>query len=69
MNKFQMTCNCGDVMSCEAENRDAAVSKMKGIMVAEAIAAHMAEKHAGDPVPAVSEVHAMIDQGMQAAQV
>ena len=56
-------------MSCEAENRDAAVSKMKGIMVAEAIAAHMAEKHAGDPVPAVSEVHAMIDQGMQAAQV
>ena len=55
-----MTCSCGHVMSAEAENRDAAVAQIQGMMTEEAIAAHMAEKHPGDAIPTVADIHAQI---------
>ena len=55
-----MTCTCGHVMSAEAESRDAAVAQIQGMMTEEAIAAHMAEKHPGDAIPTVADIHAQI---------
>jgi len=51
-------------MPIEAETRAEAVAKMQGMMTAEAIAAHMAEKHPGEPVMSVADCHAMIEQEM-----
>ncbi|OGZ58392.1 MAG: hypothetical protein A3B96_00220 [Candidatus Spechtbacteria bacterium RIFCSPHIGHO2_02_FULL_43_15b] len=65
MDKYTFKCTCGDVMSVEADSRENAVMKMKEMMNADAIAAHMQEKHAGDPVPSVEETHAMIEQNLQ----
>lgn len=67
MANFSMTCPCGDVMTMEAETREEAVTKMKEKMTAEAIAAHMAEKHPGQPVMSVEDCHAMIEKDLQAA--
>ncbi|MBI4099241.1 hypothetical protein HY442_01775 [Candidatus Parcubacteria bacterium] len=67
MSTFSMTCSCGDVMSVEAENREEAVAKLKAMMTDEAVAAHMADKHPGDPALPTSQVHAMIEQGTQPA--
>ncbi len=60
-----MTCSCGDPMAIEAGSREEAVSKMKETMTEEAIAQHMSEKHPGEPVPSVGQVHATIDSGLQ----
>lgn len=50
-------------MSVDAENREEAVDKLKGMMTGEAIGMHMAEKHPGDPVPSKEEVDIMIEEG------
>ncbi len=68
MQKFSMTCSCGDIMSVDAENHDEAVMKMKGMMTQEAINQHMAEKHPGDPVMSMAECHAAIEKDLVAAQ-
>lgn len=65
MANFSMTCTCGDVMTMEAETRDEAVQKLKDMMTAEAISAHMAEKHAGQPEMSVEDCHAMIEKEVQ----
>ena len=57
-----MTCTCGDTMPVDAENREEAVEKFKGMMTEDAIAQHCAEKHPGEPVPSKEQVDAMIDQ-------
>ena len=58
-----MTCTCGHTMEVDAESREEAVMKLKGMMDEVAIAKHISENHkAGEPVPSVSEVHAMIEQ-------
>ena len=68
MSKFSMTCSCGTVVGpVDAATREEAVGMIKGLMNEGAIAAHMAEKHAGEPVPPVSQVHAQIEQGTVAA--
>jgi hypothetical protein len=67
MSQYSMTCTCGHVISVDAADRSAAVQAIQGIMTAEAIAAHMAERHPGQPVPPVSQVHAMIEMGVTAA--
>lgn len=59
---YSMTCTCGDVMSVEAENREEAVGKLKGMMSAEAIASHFAEKHSGQPVPSKEQSDTMVEQ-------
>ena len=67
MSTYSFTCTCGDVMSVEAENREEALVKMKEMMNEEALETHMAEKHAGDPVPTVEQSHAMIEQNLKEA--
>ena len=64
MNKYSMTCSCGDPMDVEANSKEEAVSMMKGMMTEDAIAKHFSEKHSGDTVPSVEQVHAMIDSGV-----
>jgi hypothetical protein len=67
MNNYSMTCSCGHTMTVDAGTRDEAIRKMQGMMTPEAVAKHMAEKHPGQPVLQVSQVHAMIAQNIQAA--
>ena len=57
-----MTCTCGDKFGVQAETREDAVVKIKEMMNEAMITQHMTEKHPGDPVPSVADVHAMIDQ-------
>lgn len=61
MNKYSMTCTCGDVVSVDAENREEAIEKIKGIMNEEMISSHMAEKHPGEEVPSQEQVQMMIE--------
>ena len=54
-------------MSVDAGDRAEAVSKLKAMMNESAIAAHMQEKHPGQPVMSVSDCHAMIEKDVVAA--
>lgn len=63
---YSMTCTYGDTMKVSAATREEAVTQLKGMMTEEAIAQHMQEKHPGDPVPSVADVHAMIEKTTQA---
>lgn len=67
MNKFSMTCSCGHVFSVEAESRDEAVMKMKGMMDEAGVKAHMDEKHQGEPLMTVEKAHAEIEKGLMPA--
>ncbi len=58
--KFSMKCTCGHVVTVDADNMEGAVEKIQGIMTEDAIAAHMAEKHAGEPVPSKEQSDANI---------
>lgn len=62
---YKMTCTCGDVMTVEADSKEQADEKMKTLMNEEAVAKHFAEKHAGQPVPSIDQVHANISQDLQ----
>jgi hypothetical protein len=64
MNKFGITCSCGDAFSVDAATREEAVAKMKGMFDEAGIARHFGEKHPGQPVLSVSEAHAIIEQGL-----
>jgi hypothetical protein len=55
-----MTCSCGETMSVDAPTREDAVKVLQGGMTADAIAGHMKEHHAGEPVPSLEQVHGMI---------
>ncbi len=57
-----MTCACGEVMNADAASKEEAVTKIQGMMTQDAINAHMAAKHAGQAVPPMADVHAMIAQ-------
>lgn len=67
MGSFQYTCQCGDVVKVDAENRDEAVTKMKVMMDETAIAKHMGEKHPDMPVMSVADCHAAIEKDLVAA--
>lgn len=54
-------------MTVDADNRDDAVAQFKGMMTEDAIKAHMAEKHPGDPVMSVADCHAMIEKNVMPA--
>ncbi len=53
-------------MTVDAANREEAVAKFKAMMTEEMTAKHMAEKHAGQPVPPLAQIHAMIEEKVQA---
>lgn len=59
---YSMKCSCGDVMKTNAADRNEAVSKIKAMMSEDAIAKHMAEKHAGQPVQSKADVDMQIEQ-------
>ena len=67
MTTFQMTCACGDTMKVESATREQATTKLKAMMNESAVVAHMKEKHPGEPMIPVSQVHTMIDQNLMAA--
>lgn len=67
MSQFTMTCSCGDTMTVEAENRDGAVAKFKGMMDEAATGAHMAQKHPGQPVMLPAQCHEMIEKDVMPA--
>ncbi len=67
MGSFSMTCTCGHVMKTDASTKEEAVRKIKAMMSPGAIAQHMAERHPGQPVLPVAQVHAMIEQGVRPA--
>lgn len=66
--KFSMTCTCGDTNTVDVNDKEEAVSKFKTLMTAEMIAAHMADKHPGQPVMSVADCHKMIEQQVVVAQ-
>lgn len=49
-------------MSVEGESRDEAVRKLQGMMNADAIAAHFADKHQGQPVPSKEQSDSIVEQ-------
>ncbi len=57
-----MTCSCGHTMAVEAASQAEAVKKLKGMMNKAAVKAHLAEKHAGQPMMTVADVHAAIEK-------
>lgn len=67
MNKYSMKCSCSEVMNADAATKEEAVAEIQGMMTQDAIDKHMAEKHAGQAVPPIAEVHAMIEQQVKAA--
>ena len=62
MQTFQMTCSCGHEIKVQAADRDDAVRRIQATMGKDAIAAHIKDRHPGEPVPTVEQVHAMIAQ-------
>ena len=56
-----MTCSCGDTMNVESATRAEAVSKLQAMMNESTIAAHFNEKHPGEPVIPVEQIHAAIE--------
>jgi len=54
-------------MNVEASTKTAAVNKLKKMMNEAAIKQHSADKHPGQPVMAVAQVHADIAQQLKEA--
>lgn len=67
MSMFKMACPCGDTMTVDAMDRDEAVMKLKGMMDESALAAHMKEKHPGEPMMSLADCHAMIERDVMPA--
>ena len=64
MTTYQMTCSCGDTMNIEGATREEAVLKLQTMMSVSAIAAHLKEKHPGEPLIPLEQVHAMIEKNL-----
>ncbi len=64
---FSMTCSCGDTMTVKAGSREKAVRNMKSLLNEIKVYEHMAQKHSGDAVPTIEQVHAIIDQNLKTA--
>ena len=67
MSAFKMMCMCGDTMTVDAGDRDGAVAQFKGMMDEAGIAAHMSQKHPGQPLMSVADCHAAIEKEVVAA--
>lgn len=61
MANWNMTCTCGETMQGEGDTAEAAVDMvMSTMMTPDGIAQHMADKHAGDPVPTSEQARGML---------
>ncbi|MBI3420448.1 MAG: hypothetical protein HY006_00100 [Candidatus Sungbacteria bacterium] len=52
-------------MKVEAESRGAAVAQMQQMMNEDMIASHMSQRHPGEPVPSMTDAHAMVEANMK----
>ncbi len=64
---FSMTCSCGDKMTVRAGSREKAVRNMKSLLNETRMYEHLAQKHIGDSVPTIEQVHASIEQNLKPA--
>jgi hypothetical protein len=65
MPNYVMNCSCGDEMKIDAADRDEAVAKLQSAMTEPAIQAHMEEKHPGEEVPTVEQIHDQIAEELE----
>jgi hypothetical protein len=57
MATYEMRCSCGETMRMDgATKEEAANTLLSNFMTPEAVKAHMAEKHPGEPVPSQDQV-------------
>jgi hypothetical protein len=54
-------------MKVEAGTRTEAVKNLKAMMSEKSVAEHMKQKHPGEIIPAIQQVHAMIEQDLKMA--
>ncbi len=59
---YVMTCSCSDQLRIDADSREEAVGKLRNMMDEYTIETHFMEKHPGEPIPTVHEMHQMIEQ-------
>jgi hypothetical protein len=67
--EYSMTCSCGDEMKVDADSRKEAIMILQDMMTENAIISHMAEKHPGEPVPSVKEIHELISESLEIVAV
>ena len=63
---FSMTCSCGETMTVRAGSREKAVRNMKSLLNETRVYEHMAQKHIGDTVPTIKQIHSVIEQDLKA---
>ena len=64
---YSMTCSCGDVLTVKGRTRAKAVRHMKALLSEPKLYEHLAQKHIGDSVPTIQQVHAIIEESLKAA--
>lgn len=52
-------------MTVNAESKEEAATKLKGIMTEETMKQHFAQKHVGQEMPTLEQAHMMIEQNTQ----
>ena len=60
--RYSTKCTCGHRITVVAQNREEAIVKIKEIRSVGAIAAHMLDKHKGDPVPSKEQADAIVEK-------
>ena len=60
--RYSTKCTCGHRITVVAQDREDAIVKIKEIRSVGAIAAHMLDKHKGDPVPSKEQSDANIEK-------
>jgi len=60
--KYSTKCTCGHRITVVAQDREDAIVKIKQIRSVGAIAAHMLDKHKGDPVPSKEQSDANVEK-------
>jgi hypothetical protein len=65
--KYSLTCSCGDVMTVKGRTRAKAVRSMQAVMNESTLYEHMSQKHIGESVPSIQQVHAIIEQSLKTA--
>ncbi len=64
---FSVTCSCGETMTVKAGSREKTVRNMKSLFNETKVYEHMAQKHIGDAVPTIEQVHSVIEQNLKTA--
>ena len=60
--RYSTKCTCGHRITVVAQDREEAVVSIKQIRSVGAIAAHMLDKHKGDPVPSKGQADANVEE-------